>query len=134
MTWGNYISLAALALVSLTLSLAMVTLLIVQLPSTYFLDTHCRRLWVDQHPVIRWIGVVLKNLLGVLLIILGGVLSLPGIPGQGLLTILIGIMLLDFPGKRHLERAILRRPRIRHFADSLRRRFGKPPLQLDPEE
>src|SRR6185503_13330112 len=39
-----------------------------------------------------------KNLLGVLLVVLGVLLSLPGVPGQGVLTILIGVMLLDIPG------------------------------------
>jgi hypothetical protein len=30
-------------------------------------------------------------------------MSVPGVPGQGLLTILLGVMLLDFPGRRSLE-------------------------------
>ncbi len=130
MTWGNFLSVAVLTLISLTFSLAFVSFLLVQLPPTYFLDSHCRKLWIDQHPLIRWSGLILKNLLGVLLILLGGVLSIPGIPGQGLLTILIGIMLLDFPRKRRLERAILSRPRIRTLVNGLRHRFGKTPLEL----
>ncbi len=134
MTWSTLISLAGLALASLTLSLAVVVFLIVQLPSTYFLDSHCRHLWVDQHPVIRWTGLVLKNLLGILLILLGGALSIPGVPGQGLLTILIGIVLIDFPGKRRLERALLRRPQVHAFVDTVRRRFDKAPLQLDKSQ
>lgn len=130
MTWGNFLWVSGLTLISLTLSLTFVTFLLIQLPATYFLDSHCRKLWIDQHPLIRWSGVILKNLLGILLILLGGVLSIPGVPGQGLLTILIGIMLLDFPRKRHLERAILRLPRIRALVNGLRHRFGKSPLEL----
>ena len=133
MTWGNLIWVSGLAVVSLILSLAGIIFLLVQLPPTYFLDSHCRNLWIDQHPVIRWSGVILKNVVGVLLILLGGVLSIPGIPGQGLLTILIGIVLLDFPKKRHLERAILRRPRVHTLINRLRKRFGKLPLRLDPD-
>ena len=90
--------------ITFTLSLAVVGVLLVRLPATYFLDRHQRGLWIDQHPAVRWSGIVLKNVLGIGLIALGAVLSLPGVPGQGLLTILLGVMLLDFPGKRRLER------------------------------
>jgi hypothetical protein len=72
-----------------------------------------------------------KNLLGAFLVLLGIVLSLPGVPGQGILTILIGVMLLDFPGKRDLERKLVSRPKVREGIDRLRQRFGKPPLVLE---
>jgi hypothetical protein len=75
--------------------------------------------------------VVLKNGLGVLLVALGIVLSLPGVPGQGILTILLGIMLLDFPGRRKLEIKILSRPQVYKTINKLRHKFGKPPLELD---
>ena len=77
--------------------------------------------------------VVLKNLLGLLLIAAGLVLSLPGVPGQGLLTIFAGLLLLDIPGKRRLELAILRRPAIRKGVDRLRARFKKAPLLFPGE-
>ena len=58
------------------------------------------------------------------------VLTLPGVPGQGMLTILIGLMLLDVPGKRRLERRIVGRRRILQAINRLRKRFGRPPLVL----
>jgi hypothetical protein len=58
-------------------------------------------------------------------------LSLPGVPGQGILTILIGVMLLDFPGKRRLERWLVRRPAVFKGINRIRARFDKPPLVLD---
>ncbi|HZH33541.1 MAG TPA: hypothetical protein VEX64_01810, partial [Pyrinomonadaceae bacterium] len=81
--------------------------------------------------VVRWSAVILKNLLGVFLIALGLVLSLPGVPGQGLLTILLGLIMIDIPGKRPLEARIIQRPAIRSAIDTLRARFNKPPLILD---
>ena len=63
--------------------------------------------------------------------LLGIVLSIPGVPGQGLLTILLGIMLLDFPGKSTLERKLLGRPEIVKAINRLRARFDKPSLELD---
>lgn len=112
-------------------SVALVTLLVIFLPANYFLDPALRNLWVDRHPVLRWTLIVLKNLLGGV-IVLAGVLMLFG-PGQGVLTILIGVMLLDFPGKRRLELYLLSRPRVLEAINRLRARFGRPPMQLPPE-
>ena len=53
------------------------------------------------------------------------------LPGQGLLTILIGLLLLEFPGKRALERRLVARPGIKTFLDRIRARRGKPPLEVD---
>jgi hypothetical protein len=58
-------------------------------------------------------------------------MSLPGVPGQGVLTILLGIMLLDLPGKRRLEQKILKQPKVLKKINSLRQKFSKPPLVLD---
>ncbi len=80
---------------------------------------------------VRWSAVILKNLLGVFLILLGLVLSLPGVPGQGLLTILLGLIMLDIPGKRPWEARIIQRPSILSAVNNFRQRYGKPPLIMD---
>ena len=72
-----------------------------------------------------------KNVLGIILIAVGIVLSLPGIPGQGLLTILLGLIMLDIPGKRPIEARIIQRPTILSAINNLRSRYNKPPLILD---
>jgi UPF0716 family protein affecting phage T7 exclusion len=69
--------------------------------------------------------------LGVVLVVLGILMSVPGVPGQGFLTILLGIMLLDFPGKRNLEYKLVSRPQVLNAINKLRHRFGKPSLVLD---
>jgi UPF0716 family protein affecting phage T7 exclusion len=75
---------------------------------------------VDRHAALRLTARVGKNVLGVLLDVVGIVLVLPGVPGQGMLTILIGLMLLDVPGKRRLERRIVGRRRILKAINRLR--------------
>ena len=85
----------------------------------------------SAHPVLRWAGVIGKNLVGYFVIVLGMVLTLPEIPGQGLLMILVGIMLIGFPGKRRLVKRLLGVPRVVQGLHWLRHRFGKPPLVLD---
>jgi hypothetical protein len=126
--WGGLIFLA-----TFVVSLLAVGFLLVRLPATYFQQSHNRDLWVDRHPVLRWTGLVLKNLLGVVLVVVGVLLSLPGVPGQGLLTILIGVMLLNFPGKRRLERWLISRRGVLNAINRLRARFNRPPLVLDDE-
>lgn len=73
---------------------------------------------------------ILKNLAGAALVLAGVVLSLPGIPGQGILTVFAGLLLLDIPGKRRLELALLRRPFVQRVIGRLRKRFKKEPLEI----
>jgi hypothetical protein len=112
------------------MSLAVVAVVVVRLPATYFRDDNPSSTAV-RHPIVYWCIRVAKNILGMLLVILGLLLSLPGVPGQGLLTALIGLMLLDFPGKRKLERRVVSRPSVLAAINAVRRRFGKPPLILE---
>ena len=97
---------------SFVVSAAVVIVVLAKLPAAYFLERPQRQLWIDQHPAVRLILHLLKNLLGLGLVAAGCLLSLPGVPGQGILTIVIGIMLLDFPGKHRWERKIVSQPRI----------------------
>jgi len=127
--WGYVLGGIGLSVVTFVVSIVVLAFVLVKLPATFFLDSHNRDLWIDHHPVLRWSGIVLKNLAAIGLIVLGIVLCF--LPGQGILTILIGLALLDFPGKRRLERAILRRPGIFDRVNRLRSRFGRPPLIVE---
>jgi len=129
--WGLK-TLLALGLFALTfvVSLGAIAAVAVGLPANYFREDYVSPL-AEQHPVVRWVGLIVKNVVGALLVLLGLLLSLPGIPGQGLLTMLIGLMLLNFPGKRRLERRLVSRPGILAAINGLRARFGKPALLLE---
>ncbi|MDQ2922398.1 MAG: hypothetical protein M3R52_12415 [Acidobacteriota bacterium] len=122
---------ALLFLVTFAISLAIVSFIMVKIPANYFRKDHSPEFLSDRHPAIRVLGLVGKNVLGALLVTLGIVMSIPGVPGQGILTILLGIMLLDFPGRRSLEHKLVSRPRIFNTINKLRHRFGKPSLVLD---
>jgi hypothetical protein len=130
-TWRSALLGVLIFLVTFAISLAIVSLIMVKIPADYFKEDRPRDLWANQHPAVRILGVVLKNILGVLLVVLGIIMSVPGVPGQGFLTILLGIMLLDFPGKRRLEHKIVSRPQVLNTINKLRHRFGKPSLELD---
>ncbi len=116
---------ALLFVAGLLVSSALVVAVLVCLSADHFVR-HTR---TPRHVAL----VVLKNLLGLVLVAVGLVLSLPGVPGQGLLTVFAGILLLDVPGKRRLELAILRRPAMRKGVDRLRARFNRAPLLFPGE-
>lgn len=124
-----------LTVVTAVLSLALVAVAVARLPADYFVNPEARRP-VDRHPVLKVLLAIGRNLLGYVLIALGVVLSLPGVPGQGLLTVLLGMLLIDFPGKHRAERWLLTRRGVLAGVNKLRARFGKPPLiaELEPQD
>jgi hypothetical protein len=84
--------------------------------------------WRYRHPVLRFATRVLKNLLGVVFVLLG--LAMLVLPGQGALTILVGVCLLEFPGKRKLELRIMSKRPVHRAINWIRVRVGQPPLVL----
>ena len=131
LTWRGLLIGLLIFVVTFVVNLAIVSFILVKLPADHFNKNHRTSFWLGRHPVIRAMGIIGKNILGVLLVVVGILLSIPGVPGQGLLTILLGIMLLDFPGKLRLEQNLLRRPQILKTINRLRGRFGKQALEID---
>jgi hypothetical protein len=86
----------------------------------------------DHHPVLRVIGLAVKNAVGLVFLLAG--FAMLFLPGQGILTMLIGISLVDFPGKRRLEATLIGQPTVLSAINSMRNKFNKPPLivALDP--
>jgi hypothetical protein len=76
----------------------------------------------------RFLSRILRNLLGVMCI-MAGVLMLV-LPGQGLITILVGIMLVDFPGKFRLERRFLLQPTVFRSINWMRAQVNQPALHV----
>jgi len=72
-----------LTVATAVLSLIAVAIVVVRIPSNCFVGDQPPRVSANSHPFIRWPAVILKNLLGVSLVALGALMSLPGVPGQG---------------------------------------------------
>jgi len=120
-----------LFLLSLTLSLISIAVVMVNIPANYFSSHYVHEFLPNSRWLVRWGAVIAKNVLGVFLVGLGIILSLPGIPGQGFLTILLGLIMLDIPGKRPLEAWIIKRPPVLSAVNNFRARYNKPPLVID---
>ena len=111
-------------------TLIVVPPLLTWMPADYFLKDPQQREedWVGRHPVVRITVRVLKNLVGAVFVLCG--IAMLVLPGQGILTILLGVVLLDFPGKRRLEVALLRVNSVHRAVDWLRRKGNREPLEL----
>jgi len=131
LTWNEILLFVGLFLGSLVFSFLCIGVVMVKIPENYFSSHYQQDFMPGSRLFVRWGAVILKNLFGVFLICLGIVLSLPGVPGQGVLTILLGLIMLDIPGKRPLEARIIKRPAVLSAINDLRARYNKPPLVMD---
>lgn len=123
--------LAAASIVGFVGSLIGIPWVLVRLPAHYF-DTRVPREWMNgRHPVLRAIGTILKNIVGLVFLLAG--IAMLVLPGQGILTMLIGISLMDFPGKHRLEAKLVGQPLVLQTINKVRARFGRAPLVVAPE-
>lgn len=115
------IGLSGFSLVTFFVSLVALPMIIARMPVDYFLETTPG--FLQALPLLPHICLlVLKNIVGVLLIVAGIIMLF--IPGQGLLTIIAGVAAMNFPGKKRLERILLRVKRIRRALNWVRRKKG----------
>lgn len=129
LTWSRILIGAAVFVASVVFSALLVAVVLVKVPANYFHSEYNRSFMPDASWLTRWGAVIAKNVAGAILV-LAGIVMLIG-PGQGVLTILIGIVLMDIPGKRPIEARIIKRPAVLAAVNSLRERYDKPPLVLD---
>ncbi len=122
--------LAAASVATFVGTLSIVPWLIVRISADYFAPRkqHARTT-PDRHPVVRALLLIGKNVLGCIFILAGTAMLV--LPGQGILTILVGVTLLNFPGKYRLERWLVTRRPVLRAVNWLRRRAGRDPLLLE---
>ena len=121
--------LGLLSFATFIISLLSLPWLVARIPADYF--CHQQRNpapWKRARPAFRISALILKNLLGWILLA-GGLLML-FLPGQGILTMAMGLILMDYPGKYQLERRIVRIPIILKGLNWLRRKRSSPPLKI----
>ena len=123
---------SGLSLLAAVATLVGVPWVVIRLPRNYFVRPE-RVVWRTsaEVPVLALVFGLLKNLLGLVLIILGLVMLVT--PGQGILTLLIGLLLMNFPGKYRLERWLVLRPGVLRGLNWLRLRRGQLPFDAPPQ-
>ncbi|WP_225741692.1 PGPGW domain-containing protein [Halospina sp. K52047b] len=122
-------ALGGVSLLMFVATLVAVPFVIARIPSDYFTRPRRRRyLLQGRYPLLGLLALILKNLLGLILLLAG--IAMLVLPGQGLLTILISLTLLNFPGKYRLERWVVERPAVFRSINWIRRRWGVPELEF----
>ncbi len=129
LTWSSILIAVGIFLASMIVSIVIVVVMAVKIPANYFSSHYHADFLPDSSWLTRWSATILKNVAGAILVA-AGVVMLIG-PGQGILTILVGLILMDIPGKRPLEARIIKRPTVLAAVNKLRSKYNKPPLILD---
>jgi hypothetical protein len=84
--------------------------------------------WGRRHPVLRVTVMIARNVVGFPLVLIGIALSVPLVPGQGILTILLGLLIMEFPGKWKLEHRLAGQPFVMRLLNWIRRKGHKEEL------
>ena len=109
-------------------SLLTMKWLVALIPEDYFINKKVSRIR-STNPLMWYIILIIKNVIGYSLI-LGGIMMLV-LPGQGLFTIIIGLMLSNYPGKYSIERKFIGIPSVLKSINWLRKKSDKPPLDIN---
>ena len=117
--------------VMVIVSMVAVPWLVLRLPEDYYARRATRPRLSTLPAPLRMPVLVLKNGIGGVLLLAG--IAMLFLPGQGLLTVLLALALLDFPGKLRAERWLVSRPAVFATLNWLRRRGGRPPLRMTTE-
>ncbi len=113
-------------------SAIVVPWIVVRIPRDFFAeDRRPPSRFAFQHPILRLTFFVLRNLVGMLVLLAG--IAMLVLPGQGLLTVAVALIILDFPGKHLLERRIIRIGPLLNSINWLREKANVPPLRTGKE-
>jgi hypothetical protein len=110
-------------------SLIAIPWIIARLPENYFIR-HRQQVAErhERHPLAAKLIFVSRNAIGLVFLLAGIAMLL--LPGQGIITILIGISLMDFPKKHHLVDYFVRRPQVIRLLNWIRQKEKKPPFEF----
>lgn len=114
----------AVSMIGFLATLVAIPFLVARIPQNYF-TTMSRPRFSGAR---GWLFLSVKNLLGIVFLC-AGILMLV-LPGQGILTIVFGLSLLNFPRKRRFIRWLVSKPLVYRPLDWLRRKTHSPPLDL----
>ena len=119
--------LGTLSFIIFIFSLLTIKWLVALIPSDYFIKKNNSE-FRSNYPIFWLVSIIIKNLVGYTLIF-GGILMLV-LPGQGLFTIFVGLMLSNYPGKFYIERKFIAIPSVLRAINWLRKKSNPPPIKM----
>lgn len=129
LTWSRILWGLLISIVSIIISYGLIVFGMIRIPADYFSSSYINNQNKDRHFSVRWGALIIKNTIGFILVIAGVVMIFT--PGPGVPTILLGLIMMDIPGKRPLEAKLIQRPAVLSAINSLRARYNKSPLIMD---
>jgi hypothetical protein len=111
--------------ITIACTMVIIPVVILLLPPRYLLDP--AQPAFNYSPPLKGIFLAMKNTIGGFFAIAG--LGMLLLPGQGLLTLFIGVVLIDFPRKRKVVRWFLGRRRLLSIINRFRARFNRPLME-----
>lgn len=121
--------LGSLSLAMFLASLLLTPWLIARLPADYFTTTGREHTIFQHHPGLRLPMRILRNVFGYAVLLAG--LAMLIFPGQGVLTVVVGLLLIDFPGKHRLVLNLVQRPSVHRGLNWIRRRMHASELEME---
>lgn len=119
---------ASASLIMLVLCIATLPFLVAAIPDDYFSEKKRPKNPANlPWPVVITVRLI-KNIVGLVLVLAG--IAMLVFPGQGVLTLLMGLILLDYPGKFQLERKVISYPAVLATINWMRRKRGKQEFRL----
>lgn|SRR5690554_767842 len=116
-------ALISISALSLIVSIVVLPILVVRMPAHYFISEHRVRLWTWPRKLLY----LVRNSIGLLMCLAGVAMLI--LPGQGVLTILMAVMVSDIPGKYKLERWLVSKPGVMRSLNWIRKRYQRHPLK-----
>jgi archaellum biogenesis protein FlaJ (TadC family) len=123
--------LAAVSVTTFFTTLLLVPVILIRLPSDYFAHRHRKSRAEVHRSFVTILVAISKNILGFIFVAAG--IAMLILPGQGILTILVGLMLINFPGKYHAEQWLVSRSSVLRSINWIRSRAHKPPFRINPD-
>lgn len=112
---------AGISVATFLISILLIPVIISRLPARYFCLDYRQNRVLKKNSKTVMLGLM-KNLLGAILVIAGFLMFF--IPGQGILTMLIGLGLMSFPGKYALEKKLIAQPAVLNSINWIRDKAG----------
>lgn len=118
---------SGITVITFVFSLVWVVYMIRKIPADYFIHKD-KKAFTQKPSMISWVLYGIRNVFGIILILLGIIMLFT--PGQGLLTIVMGLSIMNFPGKRQLEIRLLRMKSISRSLNWIRQKKGLADIQI----
>lgn len=122
-----FLWLTGISLLTFALSLVLLPYLVRKIPSNYFLQLSKEQPTVANYRAKHLLLYLIRNIFGFFLLISG--IAMLFLPGQGLITIFIALLLLDFPLKRRVIIYLVSLEKIQTAINWIRKKSKSKPVQ-----